>query len=334
MPIINEKEYDKVDATLDTDFYKVNKRSLKSIQYRQDKKHRNENHQTLEDYLGNHSRWYKDIKTSVEIIEEEYLTEKNGETLVISTDGGCARGKGSYGVVFSVDNAIALKSKGRLASIYSDMHSYRCEGMGILIGLTTLQAVMEYNILKGNKNYGKVRIESDGKSVMDKIEKIRYRKCTQKMCNDKDMDIIRASIQILQSLQRKKIDVTFKFVKSHQDKHNNTDLSTAARMNVEADHLATQALKMKTIKETVYLPTDKAVILLHNKPITSNRTKTLRNAHQSINIRKYMKESNNWTDSQIETIWWKVHDKSLTKLSQGKQMIIHKFVHSQLPCNV
>jgi Zn finger protein HypA/HybF involved in hydrogenase expression len=46
-----------------------------------------------------------------------------------------------------------------------------------------------------------------------------------------------------------------------------------------------------------------------------------------------MKESNNWTEQQVEKIWWKVLDKSISSVSAGKQLILQKFMHGQLPCN-
>jgi hypothetical protein len=124
-----------------------------------------------------------------------------------------------------------------------------------------------------------------------------------------------------------------KYVKGHQDCNSNTTLNTPALMNIRADNLATKALGLRNIKADIQHPSDKAIIKIHNKIITSNRTKILRSAFQSMNLRDYMKASNNWNDKQIEQIWWKPLEKILLNMSQGKQLIIKKFIHNQLPCN-
>jgi Zn finger protein HypA/HybF involved in hydrogenase expression len=104
-------------------------------------------------------------------------------------------------------------------------------------------------------------------------------------------------------------------------------------MNIRADSLATEGLKLRNITTNINLPSDNAVLCIKGKQITSHRKKVLKSAHQSINMRTYMKEANNWSDAQIERIWWKINDKSLAKLTDGKKLIIQKFLHGQLPCN-
>jgi hypothetical protein len=148
------------------------------------------------------------------------------------------------------------------------------------------------------------------------------------------MDVIRSVLHCLNFLRTHHVTVSLCYVKGHQDRNNSLPLSTSATMNVHADHLATQALKHRNIATWLPLPTDKAVILLHNKPVTSHRTQVLRSAFLSQNLRQYMKESNNWTEAQIAPIWWKIHEKALHTFSPGRQLILQKFLHSQLPCNV
>jgi hypothetical protein len=136
----------------------------------------------------------------------------------------------------------------------------------------------------------------------------------------------------MNEMYKMKISIQLKYVKGHQDRHSN-NLSTEATPNVAADALATEGLRLRNINEKLILPSDDAIITLHGKVITANRTKILRDAFQSIQLREYLKTSNYWNDCQIEKIWWKVHEKSLQTLSQGKKFIITKFIHSQLPWN-
>jgi RNase H len=114
-------------------------------------------------------------------------------------------------------------------------------------------------------------IKSDGKSMIDKINKIRYWQKTQKQCNEKDMDVTNEIISILNDPYKMKVTVKLKYIKGHQDRLS-TNLSTEASLNVAADALATEGLRLRSIKETLILPSEDAIITLHGKVITANRT--------------------------------------------------------------
>ena len=168
--------------------------------------------------------------------------------------------------------------------------------------------------------------------MIEKNCKIRYWKLTPRMCNDNDMDVIIEIKSILRRLVSIGPLIEFKYVKAHQDRDQSV-LDTSAKMNIRADELATAGLQLKNLNQQIIFPSDNATISLKGKHITSNCKKGLKSAHQSINLRNYLKESNNWNDNQVETIWWKIHKKALSTIKNGKSMIIKKFLHSHLPCN-
>jgi ribonuclease HI len=142
--------------------------------------------------------------------------------------------------------------------------------MGILCGLTILKNIEQYCNAKDLQMCKKITIESDSKSMIDKINKLSGRKLTQKSCNDKDMDIVIEILQLIKYLQGKKFMMSFKYVKGHQDTRTTGTLSTSATMNIRADKLATKGLSLRNIKNNINFPSNRATIYLNNKPITSN----------------------------------------------------------------
>jgi RNase H len=333
MPPIDINEYETIDAKLEMECYKINTRSIKTSNTTQDhRKQSTSDIEQLQNHITNPEQWHHDITKNTKIIRNDILLASKNERITISTDGGATHDKGSFGVVISQDETIIATNKSRLPPIYNAIHSYRSEGFGILGGLIIYKEIYEFSQKHNNQISKDITIKSDGKSMIDKINKIRYWRKTQKQCNEKDMDVISEILTILNEMKQLQIKVQLKFVKGHQDRLS-TNLTTEASMNVAADELATEGLRMRNITKELILPSDDAVIKLHGKVITANRTKIMREAFQSIQLRDFLKTLNNWSDLQIENIWWKVHEKSLQTLTQGKKMIITKFNHSQISCN-
>jgi ribonuclease HI len=333
MPIINEQEYDQTDANIHENYYQVNKRNIKSTNYIQQRNRTITQDESLEEFISSPKQWHSKLTKNVTIFDEEEVLQSN--RIVISTDGGVATGKGSFGVVMSIEEKVVVENYSRIPEAYNEMHSYRSKGMGILCGLTIYKEIIQYALLKYKTvNNRQIRIESDSQSMVDKVKKLKGRKLSQKDHNDKDMDVIAEILQLLKDISRHNTTIELKFVKGHQDQNNSTNLNTSAKMNIRADQLATKALTQRDIKQNISFPSKKAQIYLHNKPIISNRTQVLQKAHLSINLREYMKSSNNWSEKQIEQIWWKPAEKILTNMTKGKQVIIQKYIHSQLPVNL
>jgi ribonuclease HI len=267
------------------------------------------------------------------ISNEDKFLRSEGKIITISSDGGAKDGRGSFGVVMSIDKDIMARNYSRTPPIHNDIHSYRTEGYGILCGLSLFQEIHNYcKLQKDIQISNNLQVHSDNQSMIKKINKIRNWKITPKQCNEKDMDIIIEIPNMLNILQSTGITVKFKWVKGHQDR-TNQQLSTDAKMNCAADTLATTALRLRNLKANINLPSSKAIITLHGQQITANRTHILRNAFQSMQLRQYMATSNNWTDTQTEQIWWKIHGAALNTFPQGQRMILQKYIHSQLPCN-
>jgi ribonuclease HI len=320
MPPIDINEYETIDAAKSNEYYKINTRYIKTNKHNiahHDTTNRLNKKSQVQEHIIKSTKWHHDITKNTQIIRNDILLESQNKRITISTDGGATHDKGSFGVVISLDEIIIATNKSRLPPIHNQIHSYRSEGFGILGGLIIYKEMFEYYKTNNIPISTDIIIKSDGKSMINKINRIRYWKKTQKQCNEKDMDVISEIITTLEDMRQLQIQVQLKFVKGHQDRNSN-NLSIEASLNVAVDALATEGLKLRNIKEELIFPSDEAIIKLHGKVITANRTKILRDAFQSIQLRDYLKTSNNWSNQQIEKIWWKVHEKSLQTLTQGK----------------
>ncbi len=113
----------------------------------------------------------------------------------------------------------------------------------------------------------------------------------------------------------KELKMTFQFihVKSHQD--DETPLATLtleARLNVEADRLATEYMQEDHIRRpTVALfPSAKAQFLIQDVSVTRKIPQAIRYAAGSKPIRTYPMERNQWTERTMDEIDWNAHGAS------------------------
>jgi hypothetical protein len=135
----------------------------------------------------------------------------------------------------------------------------------------------------------------------------------------------------LKRLRKQKILINIEHIKGHQDCRKKT-LTHNKILNVEADKLATESLLMKTIKNTK--PNfATASIMINELLLTADCKKNIRSAYLSMDLREYMLNKNNWTDSTIDNIWWEVHKSSIRSLSTTTKRLIQKFIRNKLPTN-
>jgi hypothetical protein len=101
---------------------------------------------------------------------------------------------------------------------------------------------------------------------------------------------------------------------------------------VAADNLATKSVQFNSTQNTFNELTD-AYMQINNLLVTHNYKTILRQNHLSVDLRKYLREANNWQGSQTENIWWSIHKSCINDLSKKKRRFIQKFIHKNLPCN-
>jgi hypothetical protein len=264
------------------------------------------------------------------LIEHEFT---NHDSIILCSDGGMKDGSGSYGMVVSINGTIVANSKGRVPPTKNKMTPHRCESIGMLSAIITYRQI---NAFINKKYSGLIKIPiiviySDCEALINTLNDNKTKKVTTKFHYSADSDIIRQILQEYKELKTDRVITIFKHVRGHQDKIRR-ELTLAEQLNVEADLLATSALRLRNI--TMYdLPTRKATLIMDGKQITAQYTKTLRDSYTSINLQKHLKNANGWEESTMQKIWWKISGDAMTNRPTGEKMTLAKYLHNRLPCN-
>jgi hypothetical protein len=271
---------------------------------------------------------FKDTKFSLD--NED--SSKEVLNLVFCSDGGVSNDIAGYGVVGSLNNNIIITNKCKLPTIFNKYTSHRSEACGVLSAIIHVQAIVKYQKMKGINNQ-KIHalLLCDNETVTKTLNKTKYYKPSIKDYFSPDFDIIDEISKWRRNLYNEGIIITIKHIKGHQDRQAR-ELSDHAKLNVHADKLATQSLKMKRKQPNTVLFPD-ATICINNLHISSNYKKLLRKSYLSMDLRDYLQQSNKWTGNTIDSVWWEVHDIALQSMSVKKWTFIQKFIHNRLPSN-
>jgi hypothetical protein len=80
-------------------------------------------------------------------------------------------------------------------------------------------------------------------------------------------------------------------------------------------------------------PTNKAMLLIDDKPVTANHRQNLRDAYHSIQLKEYFWSKYQWSELDVKDIWWSIHGKSMSCFTINQQTTLNKYIHRRLPCN-
>jgi hypothetical protein len=104
-------------------------------------------------------------------------------------------------------------------------------------------------------------------------------------------------------------------------------------MHIKADNLCKQAREWRDQLTYHKLPANEVNSILNDITINANVAKATTIAYHS-NTERFMKQKYEWTNRQINTIWWKPHHRSLTKLNSNDLIRIQKFTFNYLLTNM
>jgi predicted RNA-binding Zn-ribbon protein involved in translation (DUF1610 family) len=285
---------------------------------------------STEDYIKHNNK--NDLLTNTIIHNERLLWKDNNLQITFCSDGGVRENIASFGVVASINEKIILRNRQILPAIYNNYTSHRSEAYGVLAAFYSLQKLYQYQkrIIGDNLKINAL-ILCDNKSVVTSINKFQRYGATLKDCYSADYDLLGEIGKIWKQLRKQQLFIKVNHIKGHQDRVKQ-QLNHQEKLNVEADKLATEALSLKKITVPTKLFAN-ASLCINNLLVTASNKKELRRAHQSMDLREYMIESNKWENNVPEMIWWDVHEKSMYSTTYDKRRVIQKFIHNKLPCN-
>ena len=137
---------------------------------------------------------------------------------------------------------------------------------------------------------------------------------------------------ILDGYTKLGIPFTFLHVKSHQDEDGPvSDLTLEAQLNVQADSLATEALKdAPTYRAVALFPTAICQLIVGGASVTRKIPQAIRFQAGFQNIRTYLLERNRWSPATFEEIDWTSHGAAHSH-HRDQRCYLLKLYHRHLP---
>jgi hypothetical protein len=285
---------------------------------------------SFEEYLDKSNEKIKYVLDNLIIYDKNKLLDSN--QIAIACDGSSVdNNKGSFGLSIASNQEVVAINKSKIPQIYGILPSYRSECYGILTATYLYYMILKYT--KNNKSKGPqvCQIICDNEAAIKIIHKLKNLPNNTKQFFNPDADIIQETLHHIKMIQQMGGNIKYKHIKGHQDRNKNK-LSFEAELNVMADQLAEEAMKL-TQMEHYSLPNTKAELFLDNLFICKNHKQTLRDAYQSIDMHSYYQEKYGWSNHITENMWWMIHGKAFPNFNASVQSTIIKYIHGRLPCN-
>ncbi len=249
------------------------------------------------------------------------------ETLYLASDGGAATNKGSYGWVLQVGLLPIARGKGRAQG--SDPRSFRAEGYGMSSGLLYLLQIHRFYGIQRNRTTAN-KIICDNQGLLTRIgNSTTWKYMTPNVTLRAEWDV---ESTIVDSYKQLGIPFTLVHVKSHQDDDGPvTGLTMEAQLNVQADALATEALKdAPTYPKVSLFPTAQCQLIVNGNSVTRKIPQMIRYQAGVGEIQKYLLERNQWNIETFNKIDWEAHGKAHSH-HRTHQNYLLKLCHRHLP---
>jgi hypothetical protein len=286
---------------------------------------------SFQEYLENIEECRMNLLKNLVFINETAIQQQK---LSIACDGGAIDGiKGSYGLVIATDEDTVATVKNSIPGIFGKIVSYRSEGYGILASVYFIAKWLEYCKLQHQEWTESVTILCDNEAMVKTINKYGYRPRSIRQQADSDSDIVEEILALLREIRQTKTQIEVIHIKGHQDRNKNAELTPQAELNIIADKLATEGLRLSS-PEYYQMPQTTALLRINNKVIMSKRKQTMRDTYQSIFMREYYQEKYGWNDATMESIWWQIFESAIPAFSANEQTTLYKYIHRRLPCNI
>jgi len=158
-----------------------------------------------------------------------------------------------------------------------------------------------------------------------------------------EWDILATIEDTIKLLAHQNSKVQFEWISSHQDDDTNYDnLSPKAKLNVDADNIATQFQEANNNEERSMAPMlPKAGVQLHIREregfeggtVTYKLKQSIRFADTAPDLRQYILNRNNWTSEVFDSmIDWEAYSQALAR-NNDKTVHLIKLAHDILPTN-
>lgn len=254
-------------------------------------------------------------------------TNQSDGSLLIATDGSASNFLGKFGLVLALSNGTRLVRNNGPALGYRTS-SFRAECYGMLASLSLCLRLFDYT---GNALPSRISLYTDSESLLLKLQSMLswpyyYPSATLQP----DWDILQ---MIITSLRKFPVMPTLTHVKGHQDTTSQlASLSLPARLNIEADNLASQYHYPTSLDPNTAAMFPNTTVLLHSAQgtISSHYRNHLRRISSEPAMTHYICSKNQWTVKTFRTIDWDAHGQVIRRWYAHKKFIT-KYLHDWLP---
>jgi hypothetical protein len=233
------------------------------------------------------------------------------EKLYIVSDGGMKDGKGSFGVAVGTPLSELISIEVPVSGYSEHSNSFRRKAYGMMAGFRFLSLITQvYKIQLVTPR--KMHAYCDNLSLASWVQKIILHLTHTRMFLLSGSDVVLQISQDLAQLQKVNCHIILDHVKRHQDAIvQYEDFLREAKLNVAADHYATNLLRAGTFPSYEELPANAASLYINNNIITRDLKTEVRKAARSPDLRVYMIKRFGWKDSTPNKVWWSVHGSAI-----------------------
>ena len=224
--------------------------------------------------------------------------------MFLCSDGSAPSFRGSFGGLCSTPDGQLLFSISGPAPGYRTS-SFRAESYGLLALLRFVVQICNFYSIELPTT---LRFYTDSQSLVDtsylRLEwTVEYPYSTMSA----DWDIQQSITSTIREFETPPLLL---HVKGHQDRFQSIDsLSLPARLNIQADALAGQYQYPSDVSSTIspLITGATANLQRHTGTITNNYRHTLRRFASTPLICQFIKQKNNWTQDNFDSICWEIH---------------------------
>ena len=290
-------------------------------------------HTTLRNYLNSLPATQRRLLNTYHQTADDLTVWKalrSRQTLTIASDGGLKTDKGTYGwkIVTNTDEVL-FSGAGPVDGDYRSASSTRSELYGIAAPVLLLASLKRFWGTPHRAHYSWV---CDSQSALKQVRQLQFHK-TRKRRQPNNVDILSIISANLSDIGRK---LEGKWVKAHQDDDNPYDeLTRDARLNVDADKLATwyrdHATLPQTRQTTSHAPGTNISISIGIIRLTGNFDSSIRHHINGYQARQYIKRTRDWNDEVFDSVDWHNFGQQFKSLPITAQVQRTKLIHRWQP---
>jgi hypothetical protein len=290
--------------------------------------------ETFEEYLEALPEWERSLLQGTRLLYSPYEIRhhmhqcNSDDSLLLVSDGSQQEHYLSFGWVFGTESGtIYAEHSGRG---YGTATSHRAEAWGMLSATLFLHHCYHYTIGIDNDYPRRLAVVfcSDNSGLIQRIsQRQSYTTSYPNSTLDPDWELVEQIHHTASLLPYSRI--SYEWVRGHQD-INATDLTTAARYNIQADFLAGSYEHYLPTNTEWILPCERCRLVIDGSHVYSHYSQEIRHAYTKPLLFAYLTNRHQWPENTVQEIDWEVFRRAANHHNSPRTQLT-KLVHDKLP---